>query len=169
MNVGDHFGEKALKKSKSKRTASVQVVSDNAQCLIITKADVERLIGDIEDVYPDRPVDMKISGSGQIRNSIELKASLQVQLFANELESWRFTKDLHEIRIIGEGGFGKVILVNRGAEFYAQKQVLKKRTNALEVELEKEIMTSESRFIVKLHGMISDFEYHYFLMGEVFF
>lgn len=149
MNVGDHFGEKALKKSKSKRTASVQVVSDNAQCLIITKADVERLIGDIEDVYPDRPVDMKIAGSGQIRNSIELK-------------------DLHEIRVIGEGGFGKVILVNRGAEFYAQKQVLKKRTNALEVELEKEIMTSESQFIVKLHGMISDFEYHYFLMGEVF-
>ena len=149
MNVGDHFGEKALKKSKNKRTASVQVVSDNAQCLIITKADVERLIGDIEDVYPDRPVDMKIAGSGQIRNSIELK-------------------DLHEIRVIGEGGFGKVILVNRGAEFYAQKQVLKKRTNALEVELEKEIMTSESQFIVKLHGMISDFEYHYFLMGEVF-
>ena len=70
--------------------------------------------------------------------------------------------------MIGEGGFGKVILVNRGAEFYAQKQVLKKRTNALEVELEKEIMTSESQFIVKLHGMISDFEYHYFLMGEVF-
>ena len=58
--------------------------------------------------------------------------------------------------------------MNRGAEFYAQKQVLKKRTNALEVELEKEIMTSESQFIVKLHGMISDFEYHYFLMGEVF-
>ena len=59
--------------------------------------------------------------------------------------------------------------MNRGAEFYAQKQVLKKRTNALEVELEKEIMTSESQFIVKLHGMISDFEYHYFLMGEVFY
>ena len=84
MNVGDHFGEKALKKSKSKRTASVQVVSDNAQCLIITKADVERLIGDIEDVYPDRPVDMKIAGSGQIRNSIELKASLQLTVLFSE-------------------------------------------------------------------------------------
>ena len=76
-------------------------------------------------------------------------------------------KDLNEIRIIGEGGFGKVVLVNRGAEFYAQKQVLKKRTNALEVELEKEIMTSDNQFIVKLHGMISDYEYHYFLMGKV--
>ena len=118
-----------------------------AQCLIITKADVHRLIGDIEDVYPDRPVDQKISSSGSMRNSIKLA-------------------DLHEIRTIGEGGFGKVILVNRGADFYAQKQVLKKRTNALEIELEKEIMTSENQFIVRLHGMISDYEYHYFLMGK---
>jgi len=145
MNVGDHFGEKALKTTKNKRTASVQVVSDLAQCLIITEADVRRLIGDIEDVYPDRPVDKKISGSGSVRHSIELN-------------------ELNEIRIIGEGGFGKVSLVNRGAEFYAQKQVLKKKTNALEVELEKEIMTSDNQFIVKLHGMISDYEYHYFLM-----
>ena len=74
--------------------------------------------------------------------------------------------ELNEIRIIGEGGFGKVSLVNRGAEFYAQKQVLKKKTSALEVELEKEIMTSDNQFIVKLHGMISDYEYHYFLMGK---
>ena len=145
---GDHFGEKALKATVSKRTASVQVVSDVAQCLIITKADVHRLIGDIEDVYPDRPVDQKLTSSGsKMRNSIKLD-------------------DLHEIRTIGEGGFGKVMLINRGAEFYAQKQVLKKRTNALEIELEKEIMTSENQFIVRLHGMISDYEYHYFLMGK---
>lgn len=73
---GDHFGEKALKTTNNKRTASVQVVSDVAQCLIITKADVQRLIGDIEDVYPDRPVDKKISGSGNVRHSIEVSDSL---------------------------------------------------------------------------------------------
>ena len=72
----------------------MKVVTEKAQCLVITKADVERLIGDIEDVYPDRPADTKISGSGQVRTSIELD-------------------QLNEIRTIGEGGFGKVILVNK--------------------------------------------------------
>ena len=74
---GDHFGEKALKTTKNKRTASVQVVSDLAQCLIITEADVRRLIGDIEDVYPDRPVDKKISGSGSVRHSIEVNINFE--------------------------------------------------------------------------------------------
>ena len=39
----------------------------------------------------------------------------------------------------------------------------------MEVELEKEIMTAKNQFIVRLHGVISDYEYYYFLMGEVTF
>jgi len=146
MRSGDHFGEKAIKNESNTRTASVQVVSKSAVCLIIQKKDVNRLIGNIEEVYPDRPVDNEVRQNGKLRQSIELK-------------------DLHQICILGEGGFGKVALVNKGTQFYAQKQILKKKTNMFEMDLEKDIMTSGNcEFIVRLHGTLTDLDYYYFLM-----
>jgi len=89
---GDHFGEKALRNESSKRTASVQVVSNSARCLIIKKTDVDRLIGNIEDVYPDRPVEQRDIRAIDLQNEIKLE-------------------DLKVIQTLGEGGFGKVALV----------------------------------------------------------
>ena len=101
---GDHFGEKALRNQSSKRTASVQVVSNVAKCLVIKKADVDRLIGDIQDVYPDRPVEQSVR-SVNLQNEIKLE-------------------DLKVIQTLGEGGFGKVALVKylKGTQEYGQVQ-----------------------------------------------
>lgn len=55
------------------------------------------------------------------------------------------------------------------SKFYAQKQILKKKTNMFEMDLEKDIMTSGNcEFIVRLHGTLTDLDYYYFLMGKLF-
>ena len=52
-------------------------------------------------------------------------------------------------------------------QFYAQKQILKSKTNELEMSLEKNIMTSEMcKFIVRLHATLADKKFYYFLMGQ---
>ena len=67
--------------------------------------------------------------------------------------------------MLGMGGFGKVVLVQHGGQFFAQKQILKAKTSDREIELEKRVMKmSKCPFIVKLCFALSDKNYHYLLM-----
>ena len=54
------------------------------------------------------------------------------------------------------------------SKFFAQKSVLKNKTNQFEMDLEIDIMTSgHCAFIVVLHATVADIENYYFLMGEL--
>ena len=59
--------------------------------------------------------------------------------------------DFKELKVLGTGGFGKVVLVQHQGKFFAQKQILKAKTSANELQLEKRIMKmSKCPFIVEL-------------------
>lgn len=149
MSVYDHFGEKALREVHEVRTASVQAVSATVECLVLHRDDVFRLIGEISDIYPERP--------------IEKIGNQTLQPYAEE-ESLSITA-FKELKVLGMGGFGKVVLVQHGGKFFAQKQILKAKTSDKEIELEKRIMKmSKCDFIVKLCFALSDKDYHYLLM-----
>ena len=69
------------------------------------------------------------------------------------------------LKVLGTGGFGKVVLVQHQGKFFAQKQILKIKTSEKEIELEKRIMKmSKCKFIVELCFALTDKEYHYLLM-----
>ena len=108
MNVFDHFGEKALRQANETRTASVQAVESVVELLVFHRDDVFRyffteysrvlslirLIGDINDIYPERPVE-------RIGNT-----TLQDYVQEEKLS----IKDFKELKTLGIGGFGRVVL-----------------------------------------------------------
>ncbi|CBY23785.1 unnamed protein product [Oikopleura dioica] len=149
MNVFDHFGEKALRQANETRTASVQAVESVVELLVFHRDDVFRLIGDINDIYPERPVE-------RIGNT-----TLQDYVQEEKLS----IKDFKELKTLGIGGFGRVVLTQHQAKFFAQKQLLKEKVSDAEIDLEKRIMKNiKSSFIVELIHALSDRDYHYLLM-----
>jgi len=150
MKPGEHFGEKALLNDNDLRTASVRAASE-VQCLVLTRADVIRLIGNLQDIYPNRPAE----------------AQLSVPSGVNDQDPDISLANLAVMSILGEGGFGKVELVKvrKQNRFYARKRVAKTKINKKDMQLEKQIMQQqECKFIVKLYYTLSDQYYVYLLM-----
>lgn len=81
-------------------------------------------------------------------------------------------KDFKELKTLGIGGFGRVVLTQHQgtnskkqcfeikifqAKFFAQKQLLKEKVSDAEIDLEKRIMKNiKSSFIVELIHALSD-------------
>ena len=147
-----------------KRTASVRA-STEVQCLVLTRADVIRLIGNLQDIYPNRPAEPQLS----------------VPSRADDQDPDISLANLAVMSILGEGGFGKVskvvgpfikpifkvelVKVRKQNRFYARKRVAKTKINKKDMQLEKQIMQQqECKFIVKLYYTLSDQYYVYLLM-----
>ena len=137
------------------RTATIQATTD-VQCLTLDKNDVFRLIGNLPDTYPDKPV-TEASGFRDITQNmkIEIKEDPDISL-----------ANLATMSILGEGGFGKVELVKvrKQNRFYARKRIARTKINKKDMELEKQIMqASECKFIVKLYYTLTD---NYYAKGS---
>ena len=66
--------------------------STEVQCLVLTRADVIRLIGNLQDIYPNRPAEPQLS----------------VPSRADDQDPDISLANLAVMSILGEGGFGKV-------------------------------------------------------------
>jgi len=151
LKQGEHFGEKALLNDNDLRTATVRASSE-VQCLTLMRADVIRLIGNLQDIYPNRPTEHQ---------------SLQVKAATEDTDPDISLANLAVMSILGEGGFGKVELVKvrKQNRFYARKRVAKTKINKKDMQLEKQIMQQQDcKFIVKLYYTLSDQYYVYLLM-----
>ena len=114
------------------------------------------MIGDITDIYPERPVE-------RIGNT-----TLQDYVQEEQLS----IKDFKELKTLGIGGFGRVVLTQHQGlknnqlfllivvdlgKFFAQKQLLKEKVSDQEIDLEKRIMKNiKSSFIVELIHALAD-------------
>jgi len=151
LKAGEHFGEKALLNDNDLRTATVRASTD-VQCLTLSRADVVRLIGNLQDIYPNRPTEPNVEMTKVKNDENDPDISLQ---------------NLATMSILGEGGFGKVELVKvrKQNRFYARKRVAKTKINKKDMQLEKQIMQQQDcKFIVKLYYTLSDQYYVYLLM-----
>ena len=97
------------------RTATVRAATD-VQCLTLSRADVVRLIGNLQDIYPNRPTEPNVEMTKVKNDENDPDISLQ---------------NLATMSILGEGGFGKVELVKvrKQNRFYARKRVAKTKIN----------------------------------------
>ena len=69
--------------------------ASEVQCLVLTRADVIRLIGNLQDIYPNRPAE----------------AQLSVPSGVNDQDPDISLANLAVMSILGEGGFGKVYFI----------------------------------------------------------
>ena len=121
------------------RTATVQAATE-VQCLTLDKNDVFRLIGNLPDTFPDKPLaaDSGYKDINQGKKN-EIKDDPDISL-----------SNLATMSILGEGGFGKVELVKvrKQNRFYARKRIARTKINKKDMELEKQIMqTCDCKFI----------------------
>lgn len=140
------------------------------------RADVIRLIGNLQDIYPNE---------GQV---LEKQLSKPKQ---EEQDPDISLANLAVMSILGEGGFGKdslkliapyfdgsayesnnfkhekveLVKVRKQNRFYARKRVAKTKINKKDMQLEKQIMQQQDcKFIVKLYYTLADQYYVYLLM-----
>ena len=71
--------------------------ASEVQCLVLTRADVIRLIGNLQDIYPNRPAE----------------AQLSVPSGVNDQDPDISLANLAVMSILGEGGFGKVYFLQK--------------------------------------------------------
>jgi len=160
--VVQYFGEQALLEDEA-RQATVQVVSEKAKALVLTRADFDTLLGPLKDI-------MSKQKEGTHRKSQIKNLDLQ-KLEAKRANQQILRKDLVKIGLLGCGGFGTV-------ELYEHKET--KNTYALKglskgyivktgmqdsVMNEKNILLmTNSEFIIKLHETYNGAQTLYFLL-----
>lgn len=160
---GDYFGERALLK-KEPRAASC-IAKGTVECLRLSTADFEQLLGPIQDILASRW--NKDNKSGELPDE-----SSTVQLPPSESSLLPIKKeDLEIIGTLGRGSFGVVQLVRdkKSGNTYALKRLSKAHLvgigQHLHVSNEKTVMIQLNHpFTVKLRATYKDKDCLYFLM-----
>lgn len=155
LQRGDFFGEKALQEEDI-RTANIIADDENVVCLVIDRESFEQFISNIAEIKAKRYDDALDVGTRRID---ERFASLRLE-------------DIKVITTLGNGGFGRVVLVTVG-EDHSRSFALKvmKKCQIVETKQEQHIINekrimleADSPFIVKLYRTFKDRKYLYMLM-----
>ncbi|XP_039260583.2 cGMP-dependent protein kinase 1-like [Styela clava] len=184
LKKGSFFGEKALQRDGDKRTANIIALSEKVVCLTLDKKYFVHLIGDAaytlwkvgRPSFSER-LDIPVNQSHRFSFSSVTPFStnsspMEVRKSRRKTFEPLSIKDLHSIKVLGQGSFGRVELVR----IYQDKKTtyaLKSLRKAHIVENdEQEHVYSEKNillkchcpFIVELYRTFKNSKYVYMLM-----
>ena len=147
LRTGDYFGDKSIKGDPGHISSHTAIMEENTTCWVLTRKDIEDVTGDI----------------GRLGEFVPFT-------HANVNKSLRL-KDLNMLKVLGEGGFGKVWLVTskRGQRPFALKQMDKRQLiqqrQVQNTRREKDIMFSvEHPFLLQLVSSFQDENNLYLLL-----
>lgn len=139
LKSGDYFGDKSIKGDPTHIASFTAVCEENVAALVLTREDIESVIGDIERL-------------GESRSFVKTRNEIRIRF-----------EDLQKHRILGMGGFGVVWLVSHKNEKtpYALKAISKRKlleaNQVQSVIREKELLRNlQHIFIVQLVASYQD-------------
>jgi protein kinase A len=170
LESGDHFGDDSIQNADPGWVSSVTAVcEDNVTAWMLTRADIEHVIGDVA---------LRLV-HGKPGNGSNVSSSTQ-QLVKHRRHSSVLPSELTKHRLLGLGAFGKVYLVSHRltSKTYALKSISKRRLleshQTAAVKREKELLQLLSHpFILHLVSSFQDENYLYLVLplvagGELF-
>eukprot|EP00397_Hematodinium_sp_SG-2012_P002484 GEMP01002491.1.p1 GENE.GEMP01002491.1~~GEMP01002491.1.p1 ORF type:complete len:878 (+),score=255.93 GEMP01002491.1:437-3070(+) len=165
------FGERALLRSEP-RAASIVAVSDEAQCVILSRENFESLLGTLEGIM------LESNNASSLRKTRVFQGVPRTR--PSQMNSQIRMEDLRSLGLLGCGGFGAVTLEQHKVtgKAYALKALSKgyivKMRMQKGVLREKEILSMcDSNFICRLYATFKTADKLFFLLepamgGELF-
>jgi len=159
LGVNSFFGEKALLSADTRQATCV--AATNVECLTLTRDDFSVMLGNLGDVL-----------SGRRASIVSRRSSIAPLYEKEETDVTLSLGDLKVKRALGEGAFGKVVLVKskKDDKLFALKA--QSKANILKIRAEEKIVTEYTvmrdlshPFVVECYKAFQDKKYIYFLMG----
>lgn len=159
LHRGGHFGERQILNRQPASEFTVTAGSHGLVCLVIDGEILENLHGlDIDDT--DTGVDAQVKGeiATYIKNMPQSKVDFDVPL-----------EKLDLVGVLGEGGFGSVLLASYAGKDYALKRLSKgwvvKNNVQMNVSAERDLLAMiTTPFIITFHKSYRDDQWVYMLL-----